>query len=159
MYAVVHGGTNEELRRESAEYLGSLPFDGCIVLPRLAYYYQYQSPLLRLIPIPITTTNTNANTNTNASPDTEIDRYAIGGSLGKDRAEMVSMLTFLMPQLPADKPNHLLGKLQVTSYKLQVTSYKLQATGYKLQVTSYKLQATRYKLQVAHNRLHASQAT
>jgi len=63
MYAVVHGGTDEAMRRESAEYLGSLPFDG----------------------------------------------FAIGGSLGKDRAEMLEMLTFLMPLLPQDKPNHLLG--------------------------------------------------
>eukprot|EP00908_Phaeocystis_cordata_P026998 Transcript_9533.p1 GENE.Transcript_9533~~Transcript_9533.p1 ORF type:complete len:511 (-),score=225.51 Transcript_9533:798-2330(-) len=63
MYAVVHGGTDEELRAESAEYLGSLPFDG----------------------------------------------FAIGGSLGKDRAEMLTLLEFLVPKLPADKPNHLLG--------------------------------------------------
>ena len=63
MYAVVHGGTDEEFRAESASYLGSLPFDG----------------------------------------------FAIGGSLGKDRAEMLELLAFLMPQLPEDRPNHLLG--------------------------------------------------
>ena len=63
MYAVVHGGTDEELRAESAEYLSSLPFDG----------------------------------------------FAIGGSLGKDRAEMLELLKFLMPKLPDNKPNHLLG--------------------------------------------------
>ena len=63
MYAVVHGGTDEELRAESAEYLASLPFDG----------------------------------------------FAIGGSLGKDRAEMLELLAYLMPRLPDDKPNHLLG--------------------------------------------------
>ena len=28
MYAVVHGGTDVDLRRQSAAYLGSLPFDG-----------------------------------------------------------------------------------------------------------------------------------
>ena len=28
MYAVVHGGTDRELRHESAQYLSSLPFDG-----------------------------------------------------------------------------------------------------------------------------------
>ena len=28
MYAVVHGGTDLELRRHSASYLSSLPFDG-----------------------------------------------------------------------------------------------------------------------------------
>ena len=63
MYAVIHGGTDEELRKESAEYLSSLPFDG----------------------------------------------FAVGGSLGKDRAEMLELLRFLMPLLPTDKPNHLLG--------------------------------------------------
>ena len=63
MYAVVHGGVDEEFRKESAEYLASLPFDG----------------------------------------------FAIGGSLGKDRAEMLELLAFLMPHLPTNKPNHLLG--------------------------------------------------
>jgi queuine tRNA-ribosyltransferase len=37
------------------------------------------------------------------------DGYSIGGSLGKTREEMVAMLTTLMPQLPTNKPNHLLG--------------------------------------------------
>ena len=63
MYAVIHGGVDAELRRMSAEYLSSLPFDG----------------------------------------------FAIGGSLGKDTAELVELLDFLMPLLPKDRPNHLLG--------------------------------------------------
>ncbi len=37
------------------------------------------------------------------------DGHAIGGSMGKNRQEMVDMLTFVMPLLPTDKPNHLLG--------------------------------------------------
>lgn len=37
------------------------------------------------------------------------DGFAIGGSLGKNREEMVQMLTQLMPELPVNKPNHLLG--------------------------------------------------
>lgn len=37
------------------------------------------------------------------------DGYAVGGSLGKTREQMVEMLTYVMPQLPTDKPNHLLG--------------------------------------------------
>jgi len=37
------------------------------------------------------------------------DGFAIGGSIGKNRDEMVEMLTFLMPFVPEDKPNHLLG--------------------------------------------------
>lgn len=63
MYAVVHGGIDERLRKMSADYLTKLPFDG----------------------------------------------YAIGGSLGKTKEQMFTMLKFLMPHLPTDKPNHLLG--------------------------------------------------
>jgi queuine tRNA-ribosyltransferase len=37
------------------------------------------------------------------------DGFAIGGSLGKTREEMVSMLKELMPHLPPSHPNHLLG--------------------------------------------------
>jgi len=37
------------------------------------------------------------------------DGYAIGGSLGKTHAQMIEMLTLLMPQLPQHAPNHLLG--------------------------------------------------
>lgn len=37
------------------------------------------------------------------------DGHAIGGSMGKNREEMIDMLSFVMPLLPNDKPNHLLG--------------------------------------------------
>jgi len=37
------------------------------------------------------------------------DGFAIGGSLGKTKEEMVGMLRQTMPHLPSDKPNHLLG--------------------------------------------------
>lgn len=37
------------------------------------------------------------------------DGYAIGGSLGKTKEEMITMLTATMPHLPTDKSNHLLG--------------------------------------------------
>jgi len=63
MYAVVHGGVDPELRRQSAEYLGALPFDG----------------------------------------------YAVGGAVGRDHAEMLSMLGALLPRLPRQRPRHLLG--------------------------------------------------
>jgi len=46
------------------------------------------------------------------------DGFAIGGSLGKDRAELMQLLKFLMPLLPtgpAAKPNHLLGIADVES--------------------------------------------
>lgn len=63
MYAVVHGGVDDELRKKSADYLTQLPFDG----------------------------------------------FAIGGSMGKTREQMVGMLTHLMPHIPVHTPNHLLG--------------------------------------------------
>lgn len=63
MYAVVHGGTDPQLRKKSCHFLSTLSFDG----------------------------------------------FAIGGSMGKNREEMVAMLTQLMPAMPQDKPNHLLG--------------------------------------------------
>jgi queuine tRNA-ribosyltransferase len=63
MYAVIHGGINPEMRKQSADYLASLPFDG----------------------------------------------FAIGGSLGKNHEEMFSMLSMLMPHVPKNRPNHLLG--------------------------------------------------
>ena len=37
------------------------------------------------------------------------DGFSIGGSLGKTKPEMVKMLTALLPRLPKEKPNHLLG--------------------------------------------------
>lgn len=63
MYAVIHGGIDPQLRRESCEFLTARPFDG----------------------------------------------FAIGGSLGKTKKEMIDMLTFTMPLIPTEKPNHLLG--------------------------------------------------
>ena len=63
MYAVIHGGIDENMRKKSCHYLTSLPFDG----------------------------------------------FAIGGSLGKTREQMFQMLSYVMPEIPTDKPNHLLG--------------------------------------------------
>jgi queuine tRNA-ribosyltransferase len=39
----------------------------------------------------------------------DFDGHAIGGSLGKNRDEMIIMLSDLMPHLSEEKPNHLLG--------------------------------------------------
>jgi queuine tRNA-ribosyltransferase len=63
LYAVIHGGINPDLRRQSCEYLTTLDYDG----------------------------------------------FSIGGSLGKTKQEMHTMLSMVMPRLPCDKPNHLLG--------------------------------------------------
>ncbi len=43
------------------------------------------------------------------------DGFAIGGSFGKNHQEMYQMLDHTIPQLPADKPNHLLGMGDLTS--------------------------------------------
>jgi queuine tRNA-ribosyltransferase len=37
------------------------------------------------------------------------DGHAIGGSLGKTKEQMITMLTYTMPLLPSEKPIHLLG--------------------------------------------------
>jgi queuine tRNA-ribosyltransferase len=71
MYAVVHGGTNRELRQLSIDYLTSLPFDG----------------------------------------------FAMGGSFGKLGDELVDMIGFMAPQLPKDRPNHLLGIADLPSIR------------------------------------------
>lgn len=43
------------------------------------------------------------------------DGFAIGGSVGKTKDEMVAMLNSLQPHLPKNKPNHLLGIADLTS--------------------------------------------
>jgi queuine tRNA-ribosyltransferase len=43
------------------------------------------------------------------------DGHAIGGSMGKNKTEMLDMLSYTMPLLPTDKPNHLLGIGDVAS--------------------------------------------
>lgn len=63
MFAVVHGGVDLDLRRQSCQILSRLPFDG----------------------------------------------FAIGGSLGKNREEMVSMLSQTVDHLPSERAIHLLG--------------------------------------------------
>lgn len=49
------------------------------------------------------------------------DGLAIGGSLGRDSNELIDLLSFLMPKLPRDKPNHLLGIADVGSIERAVT--------------------------------------
>lgn len=39
----------------------------------------------------------------------DFEGYAIGGSVGKDRDDMLSLIKDIMPFIPEDKPNHLLG--------------------------------------------------
>ncbi|MBM3199110.1 MAG: tRNA-guanosine(34) transglycosylase [Chlamydiae bacterium] len=46
------------------------------------------------------------------------DGYAIGGSIGKNKEEMFNMLSYVMPRLPQEKPNHLLGMGDLESFAL-----------------------------------------
>jgi queuine tRNA-ribosyltransferase len=46
------------------------------------------------------------------------DGFAIGGSVGKTKPEMVEMLSAALPRLPVEKPNHLLGIGDLDSLKL-----------------------------------------
>jgi queuine tRNA-ribosyltransferase len=63
LYGIVQGGAFEELREQSARFIGGLPFDG----------------------------------------------VAIGGSLGKSKADMHSVLEWSLPHVPQQWPRHLLG--------------------------------------------------
>lgn len=72
MYAVVHGGIDLDLRKESCRRLAKHPFDG----------------------------------------------FAIGGSMGKTREEMFSMLSHTLPHLPKTHPNHLLGIADLPSLNM-----------------------------------------
>lgn len=45
------------------------------------------------------------------------DGFAIGGSLGKSKLEMMTLLETTMPRLPKEKPNHLLGIGDLASLK------------------------------------------
>ncbi|GBG35129.1 Queuine tRNA-ribosyltransferase catalytic subunit [Hondaea fermentalgiana] len=39
----------------------------------------------------------------------DFDGHAVGGSLGKTRDDLIDLLQFVLPQLPQEKPNHILG--------------------------------------------------
>jgi len=98
MYAVVHGGIDEDLRYQSCKYLGNLDFDG----------------------------------------------FAIGGSFGKTKEHMHNMLKFTMPNLPYEKPNHLLGMGDLESLRIGVplgidtfdSSYPTKAARHALILTN-----------------------
>lgn len=48
------------------------------------------------------------------------DGFAIGGSVGKNKEEMHELLSFTMPLLPEEKPNHLLGIGDLPSIKRSI---------------------------------------
>ena len=98
IYAVIHGGTDPELRHKSCDFLTNLPFDG----------------------------------------------FAIGGSVGKNRSEMVEMLQQNMMRLPREKPNHLLGIGDLESLKACLP------LGIDTFDSSYPTRAARHGLLLTH---------
>ncbi len=111
MYAVIHGGVDQELRQKSCDYLSSLPFDG----------------------------------------------FAIGGSVGKNKKEMFEMLSFTLPHLPLENPNHLLGIGDLESLAMVIplgmdtfdSSYPTRAARHGMVLTkkgSLKILKTEYAL-------------
>jgi len=48
------------------------------------------------------------------------DGFGIGGSLGKDRDELIQLLNFVMPRLDQKRPNHLLGIADIESIERAV---------------------------------------
>ena len=48
----------------------------------------------------------------------DFDGFAIGGSVGKSKDEMIKMLEFTIPKLPFNKPNHLLGIGDLSSLEM-----------------------------------------
>lgn len=74
IYAVIHGGVDQDMRKESCDYLTNLEFDG----------------------------------------------FAVGGSMGKTKEEMHTLLNYTIPLLPLEKPNHLLGIGDLPSIKRSI---------------------------------------
>ncbi len=88
------------------------------------------------------------------------DGHAVGGSLGKNRDEMVTMLSSTMPLLPEDKPNHLLGIADLESLDACIrlgvdtfdSSHPTKCARHGLLFTSHgniKILQSRYKEQFA----------
>ena len=75
MYAVVHGGLDQQLRQQSCRTLADLAFDG----------------------------------------------FAIGGSLGQNKDDLMQVLDYCTPCLPNEAPRHLLGIADIPSINQGVT--------------------------------------
>ncbi len=73
------------------------------------------------------------------------DGFAIGGSMGKTKREMLEMLAFTMPLLPVEKPNHLLGIGDLESID------KCVPLGIDTFDSSYPTRAARHGILLTHN--------
>ncbi len=76
--------------------------------------------------------------------DLPFDGFAIGGSVGKNKPEMITMLSSLLPLIPSDKPNHLLGIGDLSSIEASIplgidtfdSSYPTRAARHGMALTS-----------------------
>lgn len=74
----------------------------------------------------------------------DFDGFAIGGSVGKDKNEMIEMLSYTLQNLPLEKPNHLLGIGDLTSIDLCIplgldtfdSSYPTKAARHAMALTN-----------------------
>lgn len=84
------------------------------------------------------------------------DGFAIGGSVGKNKQELVDLIKFTRPLLPDDKPNHLLGIGDLPSLKELIplgidtfdSSYPTKAARHGLLLTktgNVKIEQTKYR--------------
>lgn len=73
------------------------------------------------------------------------DGFAIGGSMGKTKEQMVHMLSHTMPLLPVEKPNHLLGIGDLKSIEQCVP------LGIDTFDSSYPTRAARHGVLLTHN--------
>lgn len=76
----------------------------------------------------------------------DFDGFAIGGSVGKNKNEMIEMLSYTMEKLPKEKPNHLLGIGDISSIDSCIplgldtfdSSYPTKAARHSLALTMNK---------------------
>jgi queuine tRNA-ribosyltransferase len=86
----------------------------------------------------------------------DFDGMCIGGSIGKDHAEMEDMLRFVLPLMPAHKPIHLLGMGDIPSLDMGISlgidtfdsAYPTKCARHGMLITSQgtiKIEQGRYK--------------
>ncbi|NGX28072.1 MAG: Queuine tRNA-ribosyltransferase [Candidatus Anoxychlamydiales bacterium] len=76
----------------------------------------------------------------------DFDGFAIGGSVGKNKIEMIEMLKFTMNHMPDKKPNHLLGIGDIASLKASIP------LGLDTFDSSYPTKAARHGLILSKNK-------
>jgi queuine tRNA-ribosyltransferase len=104
MYAVLHGGVDRELRQLSIDYLTQLPFDGFAIGSSTSAGPSLLVCAYRLCVVCGVRVSCRVACGARVVPHTQI-----GGSVGRNRGDLVSLVEWMSPKLPKDKPCHLLG--------------------------------------------------